>query len=530
MADARTPDEILADKLATLRDKPLDYVMFNFPWDTERSIQVVKLPRHYRERFPGCTYGPDEWACEFLDELGEQIRDRNFNGRQAVTPIRFSTVSGHEIGKSALVAWLTKFIMDTRPMSKGSVTAVTDEQLRTKTWAELGKWHYMSLTEHWFNYTSARGSMTLSHANRKFAGTWRCDARTCREEKSEAFAGQHAPTATSFYIFDEASGVPDKVYEVREGGLTSGEPMVFDFGNGTKNSGQFFENCVGRTKHRSIVRSIDSRDVAITNKEKIAADVADFGEDSDFVRVRWRGLFPAKGNAQFISTEEVLGAMARTDIAAGSHPLVLGVDVARFGDDRTIIYPRKGPDAATFEPKIFSGLDVVQVSDMVGREFSFFEGMNMRPAMIFVDSGGVGGGVHDILASRGYPVMGVEFGSRASDPRSYRYKMDEMWGKMRDYMKRMALPADDTDLGRELKEDLTQREYGVMADGQRISLESKREMKKRGLRSPDLADALALTFAAEMPMLRQDEVNVASEGNNRRDWDYDPFANAFGEE
>lgn len=156
----RSPDEVLSDEVGKFFYDPLGYVMFNFPWDTEPKIQIVRLKGKWKERFPNCTYGPDEWACEFLDRIGKETKVRKFNGRLPVKPLRFSTVSGHGIGKSTLVAWITKWIMDTRPYSKGSLTAVTDEQLRTKTWLELGKWHALSMTAHWFEFSSARGNMS----------------------------------------------------------------------------------------------------------------------------------------------------------------------------------------------------------------------------------------------------------------------------------------------------------------------------------------------------------------------------------
>lgn len=531
-----TADERLADALAGFRADPLGYVMFAFPWDSEPSIQVVELAQGveeamtdadrarraaYRARFPGCTHGPDLWACDFLEQLGQEIRRRGFDGRSAVEPIQFATVSGHEIGKSALCAWLIKFILDTRPFSKGTVTAVTDEQLRTKTWAEVGKWHHLSITRHWFKYTSARGSMTLTHADERFSGTWRCDARTCRKEKSEAFAGQHAPTATSFYIFDEASGIDDKIFEVRTGGLTSGEPMVFDFGNGTVNSGAFYEECEGRLKHRFIVRSIDSRTVAITNKAAIAREVADFGEDSDRVRVRVRGMFPVRGYVQFMPTEEVRAAMERETPDARLYPVVLGVDVARFGDDRSVVWARRGMDARTFGPRVYSGLDTVQLAGVVTAYCEELARLGCRPTMICVDEGGIGGGVVDQLQHGGYPVVGVNFGGRPVDQKRYRYRVDEIWGRTREALGRLALPGQDSPVGQELFEDLTQRQYGFTISGDKVSLESKSDMKKRGLRSPDLADALALTFAVDLAPLAE----PALVQDRQPDHDYDPHAN-----
>tara|TARA_Y100000310_G_C20683585_1_gene817582 strand:- start:234 stop:1895 length:1662 start_codon:yes stop_codon:yes gene_type:complete len=545
--DVRTPDEMLADLMIEFIGDPLGYVMFNFPWDTEPSIQVVELAEGvedfmttedvvrrdlYRARFPDCKYGPDLWACDFLDEVGRGVRENAFDGSVPVSPLRYATVSGHEIGKSTLVAWIIKWIVDTRPMSKGTVTAVTDEQLRTKTWAELGKWHHLSMTAHWFKHSSSRGSMSLVHQDLRYAGTWRCDARTCREEKSEAFAGQHAPTSTSFYIFDEASGVPDKVFEVREGGLSSGEPMVFDFGNGTRNSGEFFENCWGKYAERYVTRQIDSRTVAITNKEKIEEDRVAWGEDSDRFKVRWMGLFPDKGSVQLISEEVVDGAMTREmDGEEKHHRMVLGVDCARFGDDDSVIFPRRGRDARSFKPRIFNNLSTDQLVDKITQCFDEFDMLGMRPVSILVDAGYVGGAVVDFLQRRGYPAIAVDFGGRVSEPRKYRYKVDEMWGRMAEALPTLFLPVRtgfEDDVGHRLKQELTQREYGLTTKEQ-ISLESKKELKKRGLASPDIADALALTWAIDVATLIDSSIvdgmfQAAQETNH----DYDPFAEMRG--
>lgn len=514
----RTPEEVLTDEVMGFVGDPLGYVMFMFPWDSEKSIQVVELPEKYRERFPGCKYGPDLWACEFLDELGLEIRKRKFNGKDPVEPIRFATVSGHEIGKSTLVAWLTKFILDTRPHSKGSLTAVTDEQLRTKTWAEVGKWHNMSLTSHWFRYSSSRGNMSLIHA--QYSG-WRADARTSREESSESFAGQHAPVATSFYIFDEASGIGSKIFEVREGGLTSGEPMVFDFGNGTRNSGNFFEECAGKLRHRYIVRSIDSRTVQITNKKKIAQDAEDYGEDSDFFKVRWKGEFPDRGFAQFIATEDVERCMGMDGFEDRTSSLTIGVDVARFGTNDSVIWPVLGRNARMFEPEAYNGLDTVQLTGKVIERFRSFETLGRRPDMIFVDGGGIGGAVVDQLRSAGYPVTEVLFGSKPSNPKRYRMKSDEMWGRLREAVsKGLALPSRSSKYGDRIYADLTQREYGFMIGEQVIHLESKDDMAKRGLQSPDFGDALALNFAEYIAPQNINASGVSIKQNE----DYDPYA------
>jgi hypothetical protein len=236
-------EEMINKMLVKFRYDPLGYVMWAFPWMTDPTIQLVPLPEKYRKRF-NSDYGPDVWACEFLDQLGEEIRERKFNGKEAVAPIRFSTASGHGIGKSTLVAWLIKYILDVWPMSKGVVTANTSDQLKTKTWAQVAFWNSKSVTAHRWAYNSSRGNMNLvpAGADADMKEMWRCDAMTCKAENSESFQGLHAASGVPFYIFDEASGIEDIIFAARSGGATDGMPMWFDFGNPTRKSGQFFEN------------------------------------------------------------------------------------------------------------------------------------------------------------------------------------------------------------------------------------------------------------------------------------------------
>ena len=515
-------DQQLAEILADFYADPLGHVMFSYPWNTYKPIQIVKLPEPWRSEFD-CEFGPDGWACEFLEEIGEQIAERAFNGVEAVDPVQHAIASGHGIGKSADVAWLIKFIMDTRPFAKGVVTAGKFDQLRTKTWAELGKWHKISQTAHWFHYSTGRGSMSLIHKDHP--ETWRCDAQTCKEENSDSFAGLHAANSSPFYIFDEASAVPNKIYEVREGGLTDGEPFVFDFGNPTTNSGRFFEECEGRFRRHFTVRHIDSRDVAITNKRLFKRWEETYGEDSDFFRVRVRGQFPRASSAQFIGTDLVEAAMKRAVARDDSAPLVIGVDVARFGDDESVIYPRIGYDARSFPPVRTRGLDTVQLAGRVVEMKREFEKLGKNVDGLFVDGGGVGGGVVDVLRNSGHDVIEVQFGGKPDNPREYRFKTDEIWGKMKEGLSRLCLPNLKTDDGEDLRDQLTQREYGYTVKDQLIQLETKKDMKERGVASPDLADALALTFARDI--VKSDlNLDKLSGGSNEAVHDYDPLDDA----
>ena len=511
-------DDLLGQAAADFRYDPLGFVMFWFPWDSDGTIQQVPFAEGvedemtdadrrrrdlYRKRFPMARFGPDLWACDFLTEWGMEMESRQFNGIDAVAPLQFATVSGHGIGKSTLTAWIILFIMNTRPNSKGTITANTADQLRTKTWAELGKWHRRSISEHWFDYNTGRGSMTYKAKSRP--EEWFCTAQTCREENSEAFAGQHSASATSFYVFDEASNVPDKIYEVREGGTVSGEPMTFDFGNGTRNSGRFFEECEGRLRHRYIRRSIDSRTVHITNKHRIKEWVTDFGDESDFVKVRVRGMFPAIGNRQFMPSNLVAAAQRRELVRDPHAPLLIGVDVARGDTDESVIYPRIGWDARSFPARRFTGLNGIQLANQVARYIDEFAGFGHHDPHIFIDvTGGSGASPYDHLQALGYNPIAVNFGAGAVNKQIYRYKSDELWGDLRDGLDKLCLPTDET--GRELFEQLTQREFDYLQSGH-VHLERKKDMKARLGRelggSPDIADALACTFFMPVAPLKR---------------------------
>lgn len=493
----------LEDIIASMDGEPYDYVLFVFPWGEPGILESFR--------------GPRDWQAGFLKELGQEIRLRAFDWVNPVDPIEFSTASGHGIGKSALSSWIIKFIHDCWPHSKGAVTANTGEQLKTKTWAELGKWHNISLTRHWSRWSNTRGNMSL--VSYEDPEHWRVDATTCREENSEAFAGLHAVTSVPFYLFDEASAVPDKIWEVSDGGMTDGMPMRFSFGNPTRNTGRFRENHGAR---RSDVRSrrIDSRDVEGTNKNLFAKWVANYGEDSDFVRVRVKGEFPRASSMQFIRTDIVEEAQKRVATSGLADPLIMGVDVARFGDDKSVFFWRRGRDARTIEPIKFSGVDTMTLASKVMEMSRGCDHTNgMKADAIFIDGGGVGGGVIDRCRQLGLPVIEVQFGSAPgggvmsdADGERYSNKRSEIWGMMRQWLKVGAIPDD-----KEIYDDLIGCEYGFNAKNE-IQLEKKEDMKRRGLASPDIADALALTFS-EIVFKADDEIL----NTNKQD-EYDPFA------
>lgn len=513
MASPAELDQALAEDLAGFYADPLGFVMYAFPWDSDASLQLVKLSEPWASRY-GCEFGPDAWACEFLESVGAEVVAREFDGVTPVPPIQFAVSSGHGIGKSAMAAWLTLWIMSTRAHSRGVVTANTGEQLSSKTWAGVAAWLAKAVNKHWFEITTGKGAMRLTQVDHP--NTWRVDAQTSREENSESFAGLHAASSTPWYLFDEASAIPSKIWEVAEGGKTDGEPMHFAFGNPTRNTGAFAE-CFGKQRHRWNTRQIDSRSVAITNKATLQGWVDDYGEDSDFVRVRVRGVFPQASSLQFIARDLVDGAMGRELVVERQVGRVaaVGVDVARFGGDRSVIRTRVGRDGRTIKPKRYRGLNTMQLAARVAEHVEELAQLGLR-AVVFVDGGGVGGGVVDRLRQLGYDVIEVQFGGKPDDPRKYANKRAEMWGKARDWLAIGCLDKDE-----ELATDLTGVEYGFRPDDT-ILLESKESMQRRGLASPDDGDALALTFAQPVPEYSQPAGSGARAGGRRPE--HDPYA------
>ena len=326
----------LAGEIAQFFDNPLGFVLFNYHWGEG------DLEHHF---------GPDLWQIDFLEEWGQDIRKRGFDGSSSVLPMRYSTRAGHGVGKSGLVAWIVDFIQSTRPHSKGIVTANSSPQLETKTWAEIAKWHKRGLTGRWFNLYASRGSLRRVH--KQHPTTWRCDAIPWRKEVPEAFAGQHAVDSTSFYINDEASAIERNIFETQDGGLTDGEPMQFLFGNATRNQGYFYDTHMNpRISKLYKCFKVDSREALIPNKAKLKQDVETYGEDSDFVRVKIRGEFPKYDYATFIDIATVEAARRRIPNFTPYSPVIYGVDIGHTGGDETVIYRRRGNDAKTLPPII----------------------------------------------------------------------------------------------------------------------------------------------------------------------------------
>lgn len=509
------PEHLLPVLAGHLHDKPLAFVLFAYDWGVDRALRLVKLPDEYALQFDS-EHGPDVWACSLLDDIGREVRARGFDGTKAVEAIRAAVSSGHGIGKSAITSWLVLWIMATRPNARGVVTANTSAQLESKTWAEVGKWLKRSVFGDWFDITSGKGAMRLTAKG--FAESWRCDAQTCREENSESFAGLHAADSTPFYIFDEASAIPAKIWEVGEGGMTDGEPMWFAFGNPTR-TGTRFHGCFHGQRHRWVTRRVDSSSCQITNKAQIDQWATDYGRDSDFFKVRVLGQFPSQSSLQFIGRDLAVESATRDLPSARGEAIIIGCDIARFGDDSTVLYFRQGRDARTYPPIKLKGADTMQVASRIAEQINLYRQAGHR-VLVAVDGGGVGGGVIDRLRAIGHEVDEVQFGSRALDPRKYAQRRSELWGLLKDWLRVGAIANDQ-----ELLDDLTGPEYGFTSTEQ-VQLERKADMKARGLSSPDIADALAITMAVVPPIPGTDDLpgRMMAERDRLAVLDYNPWA------
>lgn len=499
-ARASNPEQDLIEAVAAFQHDPLGYVLFAFPWGEGA---LVDHPE-----------GPREWQREVLREIGEALTAGTMTVQEAV---QHAVASGHGIGKSALVAWIILWALSTFEDTRGVVTANTESQLKTKTWAELAKWHRLALNAHWFVYTAT----ALYSASAKHEKTWRVDMVPWSERNTEAFAGLHNQGKRVLLVFDEASAIPDVIWEVSEGALTDADTEIIwaAFGNPTRNNGRFKE-CFGRLKHRWRTRQIDSRTVPGTNKTQIAKWVADYGEDSDFVRVRVRGIFPVAATMQFIGRDLVDAAMRREIPTQRNATAIVGVDVARFGDDQSVIRTRIGRDARQFPAIKLREVDTMQLAGRVAEHVNLLRNGGLR-VVILVDGGGVGGGVVDRLRQLGFDVIEVQFGGKADDPKQYYNKRAEMYGRLREWLTVGALPEDDEDLAT----DLTNIEYGFTGTDQ-IQLERKERMKDRGLASPDDSDAIAITFAVQVHEPIPADAPTRSVVAKRRT--YDPYADLTG--
>jgi hypothetical protein len=457
-----------------LKDDPLKFVMYLFPWGQKNTPL---------ENFSG----PRKWQREVLRDIGEHIKQNN--GKIDFNVLRMAVSSGRGIGKSALVSWLVIWMLSTRIGSTTIVSANSETQLRSVTWAEITKWLALSLNSHWFEVSATRVmpakwlTELVERDLKKGTRYWGVEGRLWSEENPDAYAGVHNFDGVML-IFDEASGISDAIWAVAAGFFTENTPHRFwmAFSNPRRNTGYFYEAFNAK---RDFWRNkvVDARSVEGTDKAVYEQIIQEYGPDSVQAHVEVYGEFPSAGDDQFIPVYLVDDATQRPRYKDASAPIIIGVDPARFGADATVIAVRQGRDLNVI--KRYRGDDTMEI---VGRVIEAIEEFN--PTLVVIDEGGLGAGIVDRLKEQRYrQVKGVNFGNKSTKPIMYGNKRAEMWGNMREWLKTASVPTDKL-----LKSDLTSPKVKPDSKGT-IFLEGKKEMKARGLASPDAADAIAVTFA-----------------------------------
>ncbi len=434
--------------LAEVRDDPLAFVLGAFPWG-EAGTQLEAYS------------GPMPWAKDLM----ERIRLGLVTADEA---IQEAIASGHGIAKSTTVAQITLWAFMTFPDCRGVITANTETQLKTKTWAELGKWFNLC----WFSrefFTLNATSLVSKDPERE--RTWRIDMIPWSKTNPQAFAGLHNKGKRMLMIFDEASEIEDIIWETAEGAFSDRDTQLIWLvcGNPTRNFGRFRE-CFDGGQHHAFwhCTQIDSRTVPIYNQKRAERLIKTYGEDSDDREVH---------------VDE-------------QTPLAMGVDVARYGRNNSVIFPRKGRDARTIERKVFNGINTVELANWV-----FDCWTQWHPDGIFIDGGGVGGGVVDQCRAKHLHVWEIQFGAKDSitgtnndnTGEKYANMRAAMYGALRSWVKGGKLPKDN-----DLRNAMLAIRYTFNKNDE-ILLVSKEDLmdENPGLVLDDL-DALALSFGGPL--------------------------------
>jgi len=410
---------------------------------------------------------PEEWQRKAL----YAVRD---NDRVAIR-------SGHGIGKTAFLSWLILWWVLTRSPSRVACTANTASQLSDILWAEVAKWHRRmpdGLKE-LIEVTSAKVELTGQDS---FAV-----ARTARRETPEALQGFHSPNM--LFLVDEASGVDDIIFEVGEGAMSTEGAKTVMTGNPTRTSGYFYE-AFNKMKDNFFTMKVASQDSTQVGPKFIEDMKAKYGEDSNIFRVRVLGEWPEADDDVVIPLHLLQSAAERDQVPAETTPVVWGLDVARFGTDKSALCKRKG-NVITEPIKSWRNKDLMEICGIILNEYETTTWSD-RPVEILVDSIGLGAGVVDRLTELDLPVRGINVAESASMGERYGRLRDELWflGKEWFEMRDCKIPNQE-----ELIDDLSKPRFSFLSNG-KLKVEGKDEMKRRGLNSPDLADAFCLTFAS----------------------------------
>ncbi len=469
---------------------------------------------------------PNKWICEDLEALGDHLRNDRRRVALGLNPKPFKelTSSGRGTGKSAKMGITAYYQLSCFLGTTVIFIANTEPQLKSRTWAEFAKWHTLAVNSHWFH----RGALimrpaewfdTLLRTQLKLnTNHYYAEGQVWNADDPDAFAGVHNLVAGIGVYSDEMSGLTHGIMNVIMGFYTDPViPRIFEGGSNPRhNEGPFYDGFhppSGQTSEYRL-RYLDSREVETTDKDELQRIVDKFGEDSDVARVEVLGQFPLRGINQFIARSLVEDAVERELTQDVDAPLILGVDVARSGDDSSVIFARHGRDARSIPPRIFKGLDNIQFGEEVIKAIN-----ELKPDAVACDAGN-GTGVIDYVRHMKYPIHEVWASGKPNDPQ-WADRRTELFGLAREYLRGGCISGE----GR-LRHELPGPMYSITDSKPRekVKLESKKSMKGRGLPSPDVADAFAHTFAvnpARRDIRKMGQINPLL--NMARGLDYNPL-------
>jgi len=391
---------------------------------------------------------------------------------------RVAVKSCQGAGKTASLVWLTYLFLLTQPDCRILITSPSYQQLGRVFSTELEKWRdrMPPLFKDFFEITKER-------VNLKGKSYQAAHLVTAKAENRESLQGGHAENY--IILADEASGIDEDVFDLLYGTLGTGSGGRFIMtSNPIRNSGRFYQIFAEEVKPWVRLTFSASRSTQV--RKEWVEDMREFyGEDSDIFSVRVMAEFPRVSEEQFIPTNYVEEAIKNTLRLAeyAGFDRIIGVDVARFGSDRTVLCCRQG--RKLLDVTSYQGLDTMEVAAKV---LDYYKKWNAQT--IFVDSIGIGAGVFDRCRQLALPVIEVIVSTKSTDPKQYYNLRSQLWGEMRDWLSNGA----DIPDNKSLKNQLISMTYGYNGKMQ-IQLHTKKDMKSMGLESPDLPDSLALTFA-----------------------------------
>jgi hypothetical protein len=466
----------LVEQMLKFKDDPLGFVLFAFDWG------VGELTG---------WNGPDDWQRDFLIELRDRIKSR-----KPGEVIKIAVKTGKGPGKTAVEAWLILWLNSTRPDFAGIATANTGDQLDTKLWRELSLWWQRAINKHWFQWTATR-FYQVDHKD-----TWGMDALKWSEHKPDAFGGLHNGGRGQAVVIDEGSAVASSIYDVVDSTMTDEDSFIFVFGNPYQKSGRFYE-LFTRFSHRWTNITVDCRKAKAPNQSKIQQDIEDWGLDSDYIRVNVLGEFPRQDANTLIPMPLIEAARLRRAEGCERYKPVWGLDVARYGDDRTALCIRRHRKIEKIES--WRGLDTMQTAGRI--KYLFDEAAtDDKPTQIVVDVIGVGAGVVDRLRELGLPVRALNVAESPAVKAKFHRLRDEMYWRGREWFEGLNVECEHMEVGAELA-DVT---YTYTSAGQ-IKVEPKDDIKERLGRSPDVGESLLLSLMEDC-----EPINIAEMDRYRR--------------